>query len=41
MSKVLQEGMWNLLCLYRSGTLQNLIQETQEYKIGSWGGVLQ
>jgi hypothetical protein len=25
--------MWNVLSLYRSGTLQNLIQITQEYKI--------
>jgi hypothetical protein len=27
--------------LYRSGELQNLIQETQEYKIIGGGGVLQ
>jgi hypothetical protein len=25
--------MWNVLSLYRSGTLQNLIEVTQEYKI--------
>jgi len=25
-------GTWNVLSLYRSGALQNLIQVTQEYK---------
>jgi hypothetical protein len=40
--------MWNVLSLYRSGTLQNLIEVMQEYKIdmlavqeiGGWEGVL-
>jgi hypothetical protein len=31
MYKDLQIGMWNMLSVYRSSTVQNLIQVTEEY----------
>jgi hypothetical protein len=33
MNKGLRVGTWNMLSVYRSGSLQNLIQVTQDYRI--------